>query len=74
LPQLEAEFRGRGFKHAHAFRHHFLADAVTGNDGDAIDAIGGLFVAGDGAHGRFLRAYVIIRAGAARVVKVQRGS
>src|SRR6516165_9690654 len=54
LPQLEAEFRGRGFKHAHAFRHHFLADTVTGNDGDAIDAIGGVFVAGDGTHGRFL--------------------
>ncbi len=41
LPQLEAEFlRGR-LEHAHALRHDLLADAVAGNDGDAIDAVGG---------------------------------
>src|ERR1700726_4779513 len=45
LPQFEAEFFGGGFEHAHALRHHLLADAVARNDGDAVDAIGG--------HGRF---------------------
>ncbi len=34
LAQFEAELLGRGFEHAHAFGHDFLADAVAGNDGD----------------------------------------
>ena len=38
--QFEAEFFRRGFQHAHAFGHDFLADAVAGNDGDAVDAVG----------------------------------
>ena len=41
LPQLETEFFGRSFEHAHAFGNDFLADAVAGNDGDVVDAIGG---------------------------------
>jgi hypothetical protein len=41
LAQLETEFLGRSFQHAHTFRHHLLANAVTRNDGDAIDAVGG---------------------------------
>ena len=38
--QLEAEFLRRRFEHAHALRHDFLADAVAGNDGDAVNAVG----------------------------------
>src|SRR5580698_765824 len=41
LPQFEAEFLGRSFEHAHAFRNDFLADAVAGNNGDVVDAVGG---------------------------------
>jgi len=41
LAQFEAEFLGRGFEHAHALRHDLLADAVAGNDGDVVDAVGG---------------------------------
>jgi hypothetical protein len=41
LAQLEAEFLRRGFEDAHALGHHFLADAVAWNDGDAVDPIGG---------------------------------
>ena len=38
--QLEAELLGRGFEHAHAFRHDLLADAVAGNDCDTMNAVG----------------------------------
>ena len=48
LPQLEAELLGGGFQHAHAFRNDLLADAVAGDHGDAIDAVGG-------GHGFLLR-------------------
>ena len=41
LAQFEAEFLGRGLEHAHALRHDLLADAVAGNDGDVVDAVGG---------------------------------
>jgi hypothetical protein len=41
LAQLEAEFLRRRFEHPHPLGHDFLADAVAGNDGDAVDAIGG---------------------------------
>ena len=41
LPQLEAEPLGGRLEHAHAFGHDLLADAVAGDDGDAINAIGG---------------------------------
>jgi hypothetical protein len=37
MPNLRA---GR-VDHANAFGHHFLADAVTGDDGDALLAHGG---------------------------------
>ena len=50
VAQLEAEFPGRRFEHPHALRHRLLADAVARNDGDAIDAIGGLLaVVGGGS-------------------------
>src|SRR5262249_37501247 len=39
LPQLEAIALGSGFQRAHALGHHFLADAVTRDDGDAIDPV-----------------------------------
>ena len=45
IAQFEAEFLRRGFEHPHAFRHDLLADAVAGNDGDAINAVGGHGVA-----------------------------
>ncbi len=32
----DAVFFRRGFQHAQAFRHHFLADAVAGNDRDPV--------------------------------------
>ena len=35
-PQCEAITLRRLFQGAHAFRHHFLADAVAGDDGNAI--------------------------------------
>ena len=41
VAQLEAEFLRRGVENAQALRHHLLADAVAGNDGDPVDAIGG---------------------------------
>ena len=41
VAQLEAEFLRRRLEHAQALRHHLLADAVAGNDGDPVDAIGG---------------------------------
>ena len=41
LPQFEAELLRCGLEHAHALGHDLLADAVAGNDGDVIDAIGG---------------------------------
>ena len=41
LPQFETEFLGRCFEHAHALGNDFLADAVAGNDGDVVDAVGG---------------------------------
>jgi hypothetical protein len=34
--QADTEAAGHGFEHAHAFGHDFLADAVTGDDGDAM--------------------------------------
>ena len=51
LTQFEAEFLRRGLEHAHALGHHLLADAVAGNNGNAIDAIGG--------HGCFLGAVCV---------------
>ncbi len=39
-PQLEAEFLRRGFEDAHALGHDLLANAVAGNDRDAVNAIG----------------------------------
>ena len=41
VAQLEAEFLRRRLKNAQPLRHYLLADAVAGNDGDAIDAISG---------------------------------
>src|ERR1051326_4276991 len=41
LAQLEAEFLRRRLEHPHALGHDLLADAVAGNDGDAVDAVGG---------------------------------
>ena len=41
LPQLEAELARRRLEHAHALGHDLLADAVAGDDGDAMDAVGG---------------------------------
>ena len=34
--EADAEPAARGLEHAHAFGHHFLADAIAGNDGDAV--------------------------------------
>ena len=51
VAQFEAEFLGRGFEHPHALRHRLLADAVARNDGDAIDAVGGLLAVAGGVHG-----------------------
>jgi hypothetical protein len=69
LPQFKAELLGRGLEDAHALRHHLLADAVARDDGDAIDAIGGLFLSGRRVHWRihgfFLPAPPAIRAAAA---------
>jgi hypothetical protein len=45
LAQFKAEFLRRYLENAHALWHHLFADAVAGNDGNVIDAIGG--------HGRF---------------------
>ena len=52
LAQFEAELLGRGFEHAHALGHDLLADAVAGDDGDVVDAVGG--------HGRGSSEYVPI--------------
>ncbi len=34
--EVEAEFGRRRLQHPDAFRHDFLADAVSRNDGDAM--------------------------------------
>jgi hypothetical protein len=34
--ELDAEPRRDGIEHADAFGHHFLADTVTGNDGNSV--------------------------------------
>jgi hypothetical protein len=44
-PQFEAELFGRRFQHAHALGDDLFADAVAGDHGNAVDAVGG--------HGRF---------------------
>ena len=41
VAQFEAEFPGGCIENAQTLRHHLLADAVAGNDGDPIDAICG---------------------------------
>src|SRR5450432_2071133 len=37
---FEAELFRHRLKHAHTFRHDFLADAVAWNDGNTVDAVG----------------------------------
>ena len=60
LAELEAEFLRRRLQHAHALRHDLLADAVAGNDGDAVDAVGG-------GHGKVLLLFAAFGGRLARI-------